>query len=227
MIEVQSGSQKTLPKQLKTVGRQQDTNTITEKLNSDNYISAQENKVIRNQQKSEKNMLKHQNAMGKEEMEESLALHHVQQDSEENVVHDLDKRIVTEAPVRTSERQDCAAINVTNPFNYSADNVHVLREPNENTCTIDEPNMSLSNTWQACQTAMRAVGGHTTDSRITAPSPVDLQTLLSICNPEFIAFVQNMLQHINNAEGCDYPCFQSLHHLILMAIQTQINHTSI
>jgi hypothetical protein len=29
----------------------------------------------------------------------SLALHHVQQDpEEENVIHDLDKRIVTEAP---------------------------------------------------------------------------------------------------------------------------------
>jgi hypothetical protein len=47
-------------------------------------------------------MLKHQNAMGKDlhqqDMDESLALHHVQQVSEENVLHDLDKRIVTETP---------------------------------------------------------------------------------------------------------------------------------
>jgi hypothetical protein len=51
---------------------------------------------------------------------------------------------------------------VTNPFHYSADNVK-----RKNTCNIDEPNMTLSNTWQACLTAMRAIGGHTTDSRIT------------------------------------------------------------
>jgi hypothetical protein len=55
---------------------------------------------------------------------------------------------------------------VTNPFHYSADNVHVLRGPNENTCNIDEPNMTLSNTWQVW-TAMRAIGVNTTDSRIT------------------------------------------------------------
>ncbi|XP_053406234.1 uncharacterized protein LOC123523254 isoform X2 [Mercenaria mercenaria] len=73
------------------------------------------------------------------------------------------------------------------------------------------PPMSLTNTWQTCQNAMAAVSSETSHSpnrQIPMPSAEVLQTLRAVCQPDFIAFISYLTEHLQQPSNCNHPCFQ-------------------